>query len=376
MTTFKQFLIERIVGNAGWVYHRTKENPEDSEILTKGIRPSSNLSALYGKGLYTCYDFDQQLKSDMKKYGRYILKGKVDLNGFAILDEDIYRIANPRGDFEKHLKEIGTNLIEAKDRSILPYTSRIAQRIWKKCKQNGYNGIIFTGETDGKVAVIWNRRNFIPYQYTEDEGETWKKINPNISSIKRKEDPNYDKDDEKVSLKKYLKELSLREKFTGDITIPYDYKGDVNIKNLKIIEGHFACYGDVEKINLPDLERMENFINVESKKVETLSMPKLKNAVSIFLKNVHVLDFPSLSDANTIEAENATTINLPELKDVYIMHIKNAIYINVPKLDLSPIGMSFRERFICPNAKKIIVKRQTRDYFILSNPDCEIIYSD
>jgi len=168
MITFRKFLVEKVVGNTGWVYHRTHDNPEESDIVTHGIKPSTNQSAMYGKGLYCCYDFDQQLKPNMEKYGKYILKGKIDLNGFAILDEDIYQLANPKGDFESHLRKIGTSLMEAKDISILPYTSRIAQRIWKKCKQNGYNGIIFTGENDGKVAVIWNRRNFIPYQYSED----------------------------------------------------------------------------------------------------------------------------------------------------------------------------------------------------------------
>ena len=175
----KHILLERVFGNAGWVYHRTPDNPERSDILTKGIRPSSNQSAMYGKGLYCCYDFDQQLKPNMEKYGDYILKGKIDLNGFAILDSDVYWLANPKGNFQEHLEQIGTNIESVKDES--PYTSRIAQNIWKKCKQKGYNGIIFTGGSDGKVAVIWNRRNFIPFSYTEDNGNSWKKLNPDIS---------------------------------------------------------------------------------------------------------------------------------------------------------------------------------------------------
>ena len=51
MVTFKKFLVEKIVGNTGWVYHRTKNNPEGSDIVKYGIKPSSNQSAMYGKGL-------------------------------------------------------------------------------------------------------------------------------------------------------------------------------------------------------------------------------------------------------------------------------------------------------------------------------------
>ena len=111
MITFKKFLVEKIVGNTGWVYHRTPDDPEESSIVTQGIKTSTNQRSMYGRGLYCCYDLNEQLKPNMEaQYGDYILKGKIDLNGFAILDEEVYRIANPRGDFEKHLRDIGSSI--------------------------------------------------------------------------------------------------------------------------------------------------------------------------------------------------------------------------------------------------------------------------
>ena len=204
----RNFLLEKIVGNTGWVYHRTKNNPAFSEIFSSGIRKEKNQNAMYGKGLYCCYDLSQQLKSNMiHQYGRYILKGKIDLNNFAILDKSIYDISNPNKSFEEHLIKIGTNINEIKE--VLPYTSEIAVKIWRNCKLNGYNGIIFTGQNDGKVAVIWNRQNFIPYQYSEDDAKTWKTLKPDIGSIKRPYDNEYDFDTQSIDVKHLLKQTKI-----------------------------------------------------------------------------------------------------------------------------------------------------------------------
>ena len=364
MISFKEYiLLEKIVGNTGWVYHRTKNNPEESDIVKYGINPSSNQSAMYGKGLYCCYDLDQQLKSRMKKYGAYILKGKIDLNGFAILDEDIFRLANPRGDFEKHLKQIGTSLMEAKDRSILPYTSRIAQRIWKKCKQNGYNGIIFNGETDGKVAVIWNRRNFIPYQYTKDDGKSWEKLNPDISSIKRKEDPEYDKDDEAIKFSKLLKELSDKEELRN-LTIPDDYEGIVFLKKLQKSGNIYA--NSATKLNLPQLQKSGT---IYASSVTELNLPQLRESGNIEAYNAKELNLPQLQKSGHIGTYNATELNLPQLQKSKDIYTNNAKELNLPQLQESGY-------INAPSATKIIIQKKLK-YKLKNVPsDCEIIHPE
>jgi hypothetical protein len=380
MVSFRKYLLlERIVGNTGWVYHRTKENPEDSDIVKYGIKPSSNQSAMYGKGLYCCYDFDQQLKSGMKRYGAYILKGKIDLNGFAILDKDVFRLANPRGDFEKHLKEIGTHIGEFE--RILPYTSNIANKIWKKCKQNGYNGIIFYGGTDGKVAVIWNRRNFIPYQYTKDDGKSWEKLSPDISSIKRKEDSEYDKDDEAIKFSKILKELSNKEEI-GDLTFPYDYNGIVFLKKLQK-SGNIGAY-NAKEINLPQLRKSGNIeapnnakeINlpqlqtsgsIYANNAEEIILPKLQTSGSIYANNAEEIILPKLQTSVNIGAYNAKEINLPQLRESGRINANNAKKINLPQLRKS-WGIH------ADNAKEIIIPKHLK-YKLKNVPsDCEIVF--
>ena len=96
-------IVEKIVGNTGWVFHRTGKYGNDidkSTIFSTGITPSKNLSAMYGSGLYTTYDLEDQLKSNMEMYGPTILKGRIDLSNFVILDKDIYEKTNQRIPFE------------------------------------------------------------------------------------------------------------------------------------------------------------------------------------------------------------------------------------------------------------------------------------
>lgn len=351
---FKEyFLIEKIVGNAGWVYHRTHFNPKSSEIAQKGIKPSINDSAMYGKGLYCCYDIWEQFKPKMHKYGEYILKGKVNLDRFAILDERVYKLANPRGNFEKHLKDIGTKIEEVKYHK--PFTSVIAQQIWKRCKEKGYNGIVFTGQTDGKVAVIWNRRNFIPYQYALDhtggvkfknpESLEWKTLSPNISSIQRPYDAEHDQDEETLSAGRKLKKLSEQEE-VEDLIIPINY-GIVNLKNVKkcrnlrsngpitliapkleIVTGEIRTFMAKEVI-LPSLQECHNITAEKTKKIH---LPKLKKAENIWAEEAIDIDLSSLERCWNLTLQTVPELNLPELKRSQGIFAYLITKINAPKL--------------------------------------------
>lgn len=360
MITFRKFLVEKVVGNTGWVYHRTPDNPSKYDIVKYGIKASSNESAMYGRGLYTCYDLDQQMKPNMTRYGSYILKGKIDLNGFAILDSDVYWLANPRGNFQEHLKQIGTNMESVKDES--PYTSEIAKNIWKKCKQKGYNGIVFTGRSDGKVAVIWNRRNFIPFQYTEDEGKNWAKLTPDIASIKRPHDPEYDKDDEKINFSKLLKEISDKEELEK-LIVPPDYKGIVFLKKLKKI-GNIIIYNETE-INLPNLQKCGNII---ASYVQKINLPNLQECGLIDAGNATEINLPNLQISSNIYATIIDKINLPNLKYCSSIYLDNATEVNLPNFNTG--------RIVAPSAEKIIIPKES-SWFSKEVPEyCEIIHPE
>jgi hypothetical protein len=198
MMTFKDFfLTENLYKNTGWVYHRTKVNPETTSIHKNGIDTYYNSRAMYGQGLYTCYDFSQQLKPKMKsEYGDFILKGKIDLSGFIILDKNVFEKVNPHKNYTEYMKTLGFNELPENDyEDKIIYTSGYAQYLVNNIKNitQKNNGILFVGKHDGKVAVIWNKNNFIPYSYSKDDGKTWIKLDFYIKGIKTNNNYTYAK---------------------------------------------------------------------------------------------------------------------------------------------------------------------------------------
>jgi YD repeat-containing protein len=205
-------LLEKIYGNIGWVYHRTGKYGQDittSDIFSTGIKPSKNLAAMYGSGLYTTYDLEDQLKPKMaENYGPVILKGKIDLNNFVILDKDVYEKTNSKVPFERYIKSL--KYIDYNELINTQFTSDIAVDFWKKFKQEDKSGIIFTGRTDGRVAVIWDRKHFLPVGYSIDDGKTWTQKKPDIKTIKDPKKRTEDIDPERFKYK--FKPLDLKNK--------------------------------------------------------------------------------------------------------------------------------------------------------------------
>lgn len=355
----EMLLSEKLIGNTGFVFHRTWNNPEDSDILKRGIQPSRNTSAMYGTGLYCCYDLEEQLKPNMKNYGRYILKGKVDLSNFVILDKDVFEKALPKENFERYLKKFGVEL--EKWQQSLPYTSTIAAQIWRNAKVKGYNGIVFTGRNDGKVAVIWNRNNFIPIQYAIDkEGEPleWKKLNPDIQQIKRPYDPNYDIDPERdpnrvndptniLSINSTV-ESTETNLFVRPELIDSNKFYQPSLKKAKII---YVTNG-IESIYLPNLEEVEGLF---FEGVKRCVLPKLKKtSSSLQIMDAVVVNLKSLEEAKSISIKNTKDVNLPKLKTVksYLM-FDGAKSVNCPSL------ISFSALF-AEEADKITINKNAK----------------
>ena len=82
---------EKVYGNLGVVYHRTKSVDIAKGILEKGFIPGEG--EMYGRGLYTTYDLESQMHDRMiDVYGPIILKFKISLHNFLILDYDVAKV--------------------------------------------------------------------------------------------------------------------------------------------------------------------------------------------------------------------------------------------------------------------------------------------
>jgi hypothetical protein len=197
-----------------------KITTQDPRIISQGFRAGAG--DFYGVGLYTCYDFDDQIRDfdnngvpDMRGYGNNIVEFSVQNTGkFLILDmnesnNQAKKVWGPKHTLIDQLKKIMggkfTNFY-AKNRDliddfneILLKTTNVAKdgKEYKldKDKQGRFltapiglnlaempgfislvDGISFTGNNDGRVLVIYDADLAKPTRYTSDDGKTWQSM--------------------------------------------------------------------------------------------------------------------------------------------------------------------------------------------------------
>lgn len=186
------------------VYHRTNTDPKKFNI---GFLAGGGGGSLYGKGLYTCYDLNEQLKPGMlNQYGPYIVKFNImTTNNFIIFDineakkiygkkisllDQLKKIL--KGEYNRYylknnkvLEELNSKLMNGEFNN----TSDIAFPFSKLPNINNIvNGLIFTGENDGKVLVLFNLDIANPIRYTTDKWKYWVNIKDSSSHQIGKDD--------------------------------------------------------------------------------------------------------------------------------------------------------------------------------------------
>ena len=224
MTFKKYFLLkEDIKHNLIWVYHRTRIHPEQHDLVKGMFNKKGNVRASYGQGLYSTFNLDSQLEQKMKDmYGPYILRMKVNISNFFILDKDVFQILHPEKKFWKYVQDTGMKLsslglhdhydlhdyFEEFPHKEPEFGSDIAKVKHEYLIKKGFSGIIFNGRTDGKVAVIWKPETLVINSYSHDDGKTWILVEQ-----KNLKDPYVDADVRWKAYKKTgkIQELSLKQ---------------------------------------------------------------------------------------------------------------------------------------------------------------------
>ena len=190
---------EKVYGNLAVVYHRTSSVEIAKGILTKGFMPGSG--AMYGKGLYTTYDIDSQLNKTMASvYGNIILKLKISLYKFLVLDREVAKVVYGKNyklvdqwialtgkSFEKQQENSLINELQRYDVNLNaanpPFTSIFASELIKYHEAELFkhvNGVVFTGKTDGRVAVVYNYDSVTPISYIFNDSST----SPEVMNLK------------------------------------------------------------------------------------------------------------------------------------------------------------------------------------------------
>lgn len=168
-----EILEEEFYGNQAIVYHRTKKPLEEIESnFTKGFKIGKG--DMYGKGIYTNYELEDCFSEySLEHYGEYIIKCKVSLHGFLILDYDIanqvygkdgYRLT----DQFRRLKipKYDDIVSDSEYLEKLEYTSIVLDTIRKQVYPY-VNGVIYNGKSDNRSMVVYGSNSIIPMSVTK-----------------------------------------------------------------------------------------------------------------------------------------------------------------------------------------------------------------
>lgn len=203
---------EEVYGNIATVYHRSQTPPDKfKEILEKNEWKSGvGAGNMYGPGLYTVFT----KSSNNRSYGKYLYKMHVKgiKNFFIFLPEIYNKVWGTNKSYDEMIaeqnKRFKSNFYDYKDfiHSYSKEHSKVA-------------GIIFHGNHDGDVCIIFEPRNVIPISYEKDG-----------RSVKY--------ESEKIDMSKEYKSNAF--KHGGDIV---DYLKEYKELLTKLSEGDFIkCY--------------------------------------------------------------------------------------------------------------------------------------
>jgi hypothetical protein len=261
-------LNEDITASRMIVYHRTGKKT--------GFNPSKNIADIgynigkgdvYGYGVYTTYDIESQLNDRMRNiYGNIIIESQIlDISKFLIFNYDIAKkIYKSRYQFGYQLEQILgkkewlnyknndtiKDIHNILDEGNVEYTSNLAQdfsKLFRDSILRKLNGIIFTGQSDGNVLVVYNRRNIEPLRYSEDDGQTWTNVR-NVKTYQRiKDSDDYKNNTELQHILNKIENESLAIGFVKMIPEKYHY----------ILLNYFSKKGD--KLNKNEIDFLKNF---------------------------------------------------------------------------------------------------------------------
>ena len=170
-------LLEEVYGAQAVVYHGTKADPITliDALLKDKFEAGVGAGAMYGKGLYAVYDL-AGTKTEKGDYGDYVIKLKVNLYGYIIFDPEIALKVYKRPLTPKQqAEEVGYSETVIKAlKSVRPpkggkFTSDTALKVYKSL-QYEVKGLVFTGENDGRVVVVYDPTTAVPI--------AWKRIQP------------------------------------------------------------------------------------------------------------------------------------------------------------------------------------------------------
>jgi hypothetical protein len=180
-------LQERVFGAQAFVYHGSRTGPDVmiDLLANDAFKPGMGSGDMYGKGLYTVYDYEGT-QTSTGAYGDYVYKLRVNLYGYISFDEDVTVLIygkNLRPSAQAELTGASKYVVEVLQKYDEPdgdkFTSHRAGPA-SKLIRGLVKGLIFTGGNDGRVALAYDPSTVTPVAWKKVTDADWTPVDREI----------------------------------------------------------------------------------------------------------------------------------------------------------------------------------------------------
>ena len=268
-------LNEEVFGAQAFVYHGSRTGPEKflPMFLEDKFDPGQGAGSMYGRGLYTVYDL-KGTNTERGRYGPFIYKFKINLNGFIIFDADVTRLVYKRDITPaEQAKSLGLDRATVNFLGVLDQDEKWSSDQAKDVQaflKGKVKGIVFTGRNDGKVAVIYDAGVALLVGWKEVDDESFQPVDKEAmkaaagrSAADRWQPARYENPvSMKYSPKTQLAMLRVAKEHLNDVSHRLGGKVYVERKIAEELEEHFDRHEGEAQANLDTIfSKNETYIS-------------------------------------------------------------------------------------------------------------------
>jgi len=338
-------LLEEVYGAQAIVYHGTRADPQVliSALLNDELVPGRGAGFMYGKGLYTVYNFKGS-RTEKGDYGDHVIKLKLNLYGYIIFDPEIaLKVYKAPLSIAEQAQELGLskeviNLLKATPVNKFRYATSAAASSASKFLKGIVKGLVFTGENDGHVAVVYDPTTAVPIAWKNVLNKSWTKVNRERlkPSLRRSASGGWQEEKYEDSSLKVLRRLktvppeerivngSLELNSKSITSLPEGLK----VKESLVLAGTMITF-------LPEGLEVGGFLDLTDTPIK--SLPKgLKVGGNLYLSNTQIQSIPEDAKiAGTLDLSNTFVTSLPAGLKLQSLDISNTPITSLPeRLDI------------------------------------------
>lgn len=185
----EMLLNEEVFGALAFVYTGSVAPPDVfiPMIVNDELDPGRGKGGLYGKGLYTVYDL-AGTQTEKGFYGNYIYKLAINLYGYLCFDMPVAAkvYGKPISVVEQaEMLDLDDEIVEKirlimEDPGVVGHRTAVGAQAVSLLVRGIVKGLVFTGDHDGRVAVVFDASTVTPVAHRTVRSKNWKRVGKDI----------------------------------------------------------------------------------------------------------------------------------------------------------------------------------------------------